>query len=319
MSTSRTLRDQIATKLSEYGRLRRWLLALAAVGAAGSWILGTITWGDPSAGEGPPAWIDPVRIFGLFVSGGVAAFFAIFEDNSADLARTAQRLEDERDATQRHLEQSERDFDALSEEYRYQITLYQFSRSIGELTDPFLDPRDGEALPDLQAQVGYLLDLLVQEKGTLFGIGDEKWAFNVYRWNADSERLEMLACRRWSRHSEEQPHRSWASGEGHAGLAFKQGTEQVCGDANEPSLNSLITAQGSQYREYDPSVYVSFASLPIKLGDQKAPLGVLVATSDRKNRFVTEEAAFSAGKRDTVEALRTVADTLATMIVVASR
>ena len=98
-----------------------------------------------------------------------------------------------------------------------------------------------------------------------------------------------------------------------------QGTEQVCGDANAPGVNGLITARDDQYREYDPAIYVSFASLPIKLGDQKAPLGVFVATSDRINRFVTEEEARGAGERDTVEALRTVTDILATMIVVASR
>lgn len=182
----------------------------------------------------------------MFVSGGVAAFFAFFEDNSADLARTAQTLEDEREATQRDLEQSKRDLQALEEEYRYQITLYQFSRSIDELTDPFLDPSDPEDLPDLRARAGYLLDVLSQEKGTLFGIGDEKWTFNVYRWNADSERLEMLACRRGSRQSEEQAHRSWAPGEGHIGLAFKQGAEQVCGNANAPAVNGLITGRGDQ-------------------------------------------------------------------------
>jgi hypothetical protein len=313
LSTSRDLRDKIAGKLGEYGRLRRTLLILAAIGAAASWIIGA------SAGQEPAPWVSAAQVFGLFVSGGVAAFFALFEDNSADLARTAQTLEDERDATQSDLAQSKRDFDALSEEYRYQIALYQFSRSIGELTDPFLDPHAPEALPDLRDRVGYLLDVLSQEKGTLFGVGDEKWAFNVYRWNAESERLEMLACRRWSRHSEEQAHRSWARGEGHAGLAFKQGTELVCGDANAPSVNGLITARGDQYRAYDRAAYVSFASLPIKLGDQKDPLGVLVATSDQKNRFVAEEEARSTGQRDTVEALRTVTDILATMIVVASR
>lgn len=279
MSTSRTLRDQIAGKLAEYGRLRRILLALAAIGATASWIIGA------RAGQEPDPWVSAAQVFGLFVSGLVAAFFAIFEDNTADLARTAQSLEDERDATQRDLEQSTRELDALRDEYRYQITLYEFSRSIGELTAPFLDPRDPKPMPDLQARVGFLLDVLTQEKGTLFGIGDEKWAFNVYLWNADSERLEMLACRRWSRHSEDQAHRSWARGEGHAGLAFKQGIEQVCGDANHPSVKGLITAQGDQYREYDPAIYVSFASLPITLGHQKDPLGVLVATSDKQNRF----------------------------------
>lgn len=313
MSPSRDLRAQIGRKLAEYGRLRRIMLALAAAGAGGSWILGA------AAPDEPAPWLAAAQLFGLFVSGGVALVFAIFEDNSADLARTAQSLEDERDATQRDLEQSKRDFQALEEEFRYQITLYQFSRSIGELTDPFLDPRNPEAMPDLQARVGYLLDVLSQEKGTLFGIGDEKWAFNVYLWNANSECLEMLACRRWSRHSEEQAHRRWGRGEGHAGLAFKHGMELVCGDANDPSVNGLITARGDQYRDYDRATYVSFASLPIKLGDEEEPRGVLVATSDQKHRFVTEEEALSTGQRDTVEALRTVTDILATMIVVASR
>ena len=320
MSTSRDLRDQIAAKLSEYGRLRRGLLALAALSAAGSWILGTITWGDD-----PPAWVEPVRIFGLFVSGGVAAFFAIFEDNAADLARTAQAMEDERDTARQDaaareadlsdaVARKDREMTALEEEYKYALELYQFSRGIGESSDPMLRASPAERARMLPNTAKALLEFIVEAKGALLYVGEERWTFGIYVWNARTQQLEMLACRRWSKIEEDREHRTWSRGEGHVGLAFDRKQEQVCGDSSDPTVKTLITANGEKARDYDAELYVSFASVPIQLGAEAEPLGVLVATSNETGRFLPEAKALAEGRRDTVEALRAMADTLATLL-----
>lgn len=327
MTTSRDLRDHIAGKLSEYGRLRRWLLVIAAFGAASSWILGAVPWGETSTGEdATPVWVDAARVLGLLVSGGVAAFFAIFEDNSADLARTAQTLEDERDAARsdssareekllEELAQKGRELTAIEQEYMYALELYQFSRGIGESSDPMLRANQAERAQMLPNTAKALLEFIVEAKGDLLDIAEERWTFGIYVWNAETQKLEMLACRRWSKIEEDRDHRTWARSEGHVGLAFNQKREQVCGDTRDPSVNGLITARGEKWREYDDELYVSFASVPIQLGADAEPLGVIVATSNKLGRFLPEAQARQEGRRDTVEALRTMADILATLLV----
>lgn len=325
MSTTRTFRTQLAQKLAEHGRLRRGLMFLAAGGAAMTGVLGVCFAGNDPVNNPTPAWAVASQIFGLLVSGGVGLVFAFFEDNSADIARTAQTLEEERDtalrdAAQREalllkeIDQEKRELAALKEEYKYALELYQFSRGIGESSDPMLQAGAAERAQMLHNTVRHLLEFIVEAKGALLNVGEERWTFGIYVWNSSSEQLEMLACRRWSKIEEDREHRTWSRGEGHVGLAFAQKREQVCGDSNDPNIKDLITANGEKWRQYDAEQYVSFASVPIQLGAAVEPLGVLVATSNVRGRFLPEAKALEDGRRDTVEALRAMADTLATLL-----
>lgn len=309
---TKPLRELIADKIGEYGRLRRGLLFASAAGVLLAGLLNAFYSGEA---ETPP-WAIAAQIFGLFVAGGVALFLAVFEDNSADLVRTAHRLEDERDATATARREAKANLDAIEDEYRYSLELYQTARAVSEYIDPFLTTPATERTAKLPDAVMGLLDLLVERKGRLLGIGDERWTFNVFAWNSESQKLEMLACRRWTRASEDQGHRQWEKHEGHVGLTFAKGEEQVCEDSRKPEINGLIAPKSQNVRDDDKDVYVSYASLPIKLGAQEESLGVLVATSDMAGRYLPASQADDS-QHSTVEALRVVADTLATLLYLA--
>ncbi len=61
---------------------------------------------------------------------------------------------------------------------------------------------------------------------------------------------------------------------------------KITGDATEPNIAALLSPKAAKVFDYDDSLYVSFASIPLDVfGEGDRPLGVLVATSDRKNRF----------------------------------
>jgi GAF domain len=82
---------------------------------------------------------------------------------------------------------------------------------------------------------------------------------------------------------------SGAAGRGHVGFAFANNRPIITEDSRNPDVKNLVSASEDHSRDYDESVYISFASIPIgPVKDQQEPLGVLVATSDRPQRFSSE-------------------------------
>jgi hypothetical protein len=168
----------------------------------------------------------------------------------------------------------------------------------------------GRAVFDLQ--VGNLLDLLVADKETFFGIHDERWNFAVYGWLGGE--LKCVACRRPHVSEAQADHRTWRSGEGHVGLAYERKREFVEADLADPDTAKFFATPAVKQRDYDQERYRSIASLPLMVGD--TPRGVLVATSDIPNRLKPGGDQEVAG-RDPVEALRLTAATIAILSEVA--
>lgn len=157
-----------------------------------------------------------------------------------------------------------------------------------------------------------ILSVFVERRQALFGIGDEYWNFGVYMFNADTNRLVCIACRRDRKEEEDANHREWEPGNGHVGLAFSRGVEIIFADATVPELRPVLEATGSNHREYDYNRYKSLASIPIST-DGTRPLGVLIATSNRAGRFKSD------GERTDDEwenagSLREVAESLAIIL-----
>ena len=164
------------------------------------------------------------------------------------------------------------------------------------------------------AQVAALLDLLVADKETFFGIRDERWNFAVYSWDASVNELVCLACRRPHASEAEAAHRSWRVGEGHVGLAFERRREFVEADLADPETAKFFSTPSDKQRGYDEERYRSIASLPLLIGEDAR--GVLVATTDVPFRFKPGAEQEIVG-RDPVEALRLTAATIAILSEVA--
>ncbi|MCV2891426.1 GAF domain-containing protein [Ruegeria aquimaris] len=144
-------------------------------------------------------------------------------------------------------------------------------------------------------------------------MNDDRWTFGLYV--PEGDKLVMRVTRRWSRESEEASHREWKPGEGHVGQAFKTKRELVCRDSTDPNVRGFLIATGQNERSYDSELYMSFASVPIMIGTRPKPLGVLVATSDRRGRFAPSNNDDENGVLpDTVEPLRVAANVIATIL-----
>ena len=172
------------------------------------------------------------------------------------------------------------------------------------------------AINDIKASNAWLsefsvavLKIITERKCTLFGIGDEYWNFSVYFFDADQRRLNCLGCSRPDGYDFGDNHRSWASGEGHIGLAFARGQEIVFSDASRDELKAVLGTNGSNYKPDDSVNYRSLASLPISLNGEE-PIGVIIATSDVVGRFKNE---YELEERDwdRIEVLRQAAGFLA--------
>lgn len=309
----KSLNELVDKQLRQYGWLRRLLLFVAAAGGLLAGVLQIVV--STASAEAPPSfWLLGFQLLGVALAIVIPFLLACFDDTSADFVISANDYRNQRDHKQSELDALQRQFDALEAEYTYCMTMYQTASAMSELTDPLLlaEPEQREALR--KTLVLSVLDRLIERQRVLFGTGDENWTFGVYRWSPDTQKLDMFATRRKSRESEDQEHRSWASSEGHVGQAFAKRIELVCADVNDPMVSGFVQAKGVNARSYDSSTYVSFASIPLRIGDADEPLGVLVATSSAKNRFVPAIIAEQEGLRDTIEPLRAAANTLATIL-----
>jgi hypothetical protein len=151
-----------------------------------------------------------------------------------------------------------------------------------------------------------LLDFLVTDKLTLFGIGDEQWNFSVYLFDPATSELSCVVTRRPTKKEEEAPHRSWREGEGHVGKAFQGRRPLVCADSADANVRGFFDAPAGKLMDYDLDRYRSLAALPIQ-SDDEPPFGVLVATSDIVGRFDPED-------EETFRPLLSLSRTLATLL-----
>jgi hypothetical protein len=116
----------------------------------------------------------------------------------------------------------------------------------------------------------------------------EKWGYGIYYFNPDSGRLECRNFKRAWRDAKGHQPRSWEPGKGHAGVAFTREGDLVYGDAQDSIVQQLIDP-GDQAGAND-KYYRSVASIPI-FDPTNSVLGVVIATSNRKGRFMPDQKA----------------------------
>lgn len=242
----------------------------------------------------------------LLVLIALAGAVLLFTDKSAtNVVHDAQGALDERDQAQRALAEA----DAVIDDLELQLPrasrvedMVDAMRSVVDLAicEPTIT-RD-----KLDEWLIDLLDFLIADKLTLFGIGDEQWNFSVYLLDDATAELQCAACRRPTRKEEEAPHRSWREGEGHVGKAFQGRRPLICADSTDPNVRGFFDAPAGKVMDYDIERYRSLAALPIQSDDDR-PFGVLVATSATKGRFDPED-------EETVRPLLSLSRTLATLL-----
>jgi hypothetical protein len=196
----------------------------------------------------------------------------------------------------------------LEEDFSWFSRLYSLSNFLREIVEQVA--LQGSGNEEEQAKrFGFMLDLLVADKGVLFGMNDDRWNFAVYLFNPASGQLDCVACRRPIRAEEEAPHRSWKPGIGHVGIAYQTARTIVAADTSAPEARALFDAPEGLRNSDDVERYRSIASVPIRLQDEN-PIGVVVGTSDVPGRFRLKRPDDDAA-RDPVEPIRSLAIHLA--------
>ena len=131
------------------------------------------------------------------------------------------------------------------------------------------------------------LAIVVEAREKFFGVeASELWNFVIYVYSQNLDRLIPVWREKSHLHPSQGLGRHWKPGQGHVGKAFVDCNSKITGDATDPTVANLMAPPASLIQYYDQTVYRSFASIPIKLvNTEKQPFGVLVATSDRVDRF----------------------------------
>jgi hypothetical protein len=149
-----------------------------------------------------------------------------------------------------------------------------------------------QKLSDIREAAGEMLAPLYLHGGEVLGFEpSERWTFGVYLYSKKRDELVPLWREKSRNHPSDGRGRAWGRGQGHVGKAFVDRKVIVTGDAAHPDVVQLCGAPANLERGYDREVYRSFASVPIgPIDGDSEPYGVLVGTSDRKDRFDADAA-----------------------------
>lgn len=260
----------------------------------------------PSAAPATALAVSTALQLTFLVLAALAGAVLLFTDKSATtIVHDAQNAIDRAEAAEDRLKEAE----VVIKELEWQLAratrvedIVEAMRSVVDVA--ICEPTISEA--KLREWLIDLLDFLVTDKLTLFGIGDEQWNFSIYLFDKTSGELRCAACRRPTKKEEDAVHRSWREGEGHVGKAFQGKRPLICADSTDANVRGFFTAPTEKLMDYDVDRYRSLAALPIQT-DGENPLGVLVATSEVKGRFDPED-------DETVRPLLSLARTLATLV-----
>lgn len=146
---------------------------------------------------------------------------------------------------------------------------------------------DFKDVSEFNEAIDELLSPLELSGAVIFGFdGPEKWSFALYLYSKKDDILVPIWRKRSINHPGNKISRKWGRGEGHVGKAFVDGTPIITGDASVREVQQLALGPISKNKPYD-NIYMSFASVPFgPIGtDSNLPYGVLVATSDTKDRY----------------------------------
>jgi hypothetical protein len=261
---------------------------------------------------GPKGAAETLWFVGLALAFFGGVILATLEQDSDAILRLSQEALDRAHELKCESDRLENELNQAGGHAQWLARLYALSIAHREIVEQTIAKRVFEGREAFDSQAGSLLDLLVADKETFFGIHDERWNFAVYGWLDDE--LVCIACRRPHVSEAQADHRRWRSGEGHVGLAFERKREFVEADLADPETAKFFSTPDDKQREYDTERYRSIASLPLMVGDFVR--GVLVATTDVPGRFKPELDQDLSG-RDPVEALRLTAATIAILTEVA--
>lgn len=146
--------------------------------------------------------------------------------------------------------------------------------------------------PDEQEAINTLLEHVRQDLLIALGFSPKDiYTVVVYRAEFDpSDGYFWLRCISHERQikCELSDARRWREGIGVGGMAFARDDEVAAPDILASSAKSLFSLTSGHVRELDYKRYRSLVAVPVNVGNDPKPWGVVLASSDQPNHFLVD-------------------------------
>lgn len=172
--------------------------------------------------------------------------------------------------------------------------------------------------------LGTALGLVRKDLRTALGFEmEDTWTLVVYQKIVDpNDGCTYLECVAHDRSvdCEISKARRWREGVGVAGMALAKGDEVVAPDITHPAAVSLFSLNGDVLKAEDRKLYRSMFAVPIRVGNDEHPWGVVLASSDQPQHFLPAETSGDTGASAyRAEALRALSGIAALCIAICRR
>lgn len=137
----------------------------------------------------------------------------------------------------------------------------------------------------------------------------DQWTIGIYKAEPTGDGRSELVCISTKRAIPCEPKeaRKWKEGTGIAGVAFSIRDEVIIPDLQTEGVSAVFGANANEVRTYDSERYRSMIAIPITVGKNDEPWGVVSATNDRVDHF----SAFQGNGLTNHEGARALADMVA--------
>jgi hypothetical protein len=119
----------------------------------------------------------------------------------------------------------------------------------------------------------------------------DQWTIGVYEAEPLGDGRRELTCVATKRAIGCAPTeaRKWKEGTGIAGVSFSVRDEVIIPDLQAEGIGSVFGAAANEVRDYDTERYRSMVAVPVLVGKDDEPWGVVAATNDRVAHFTVSQ------------------------------
>lgn len=284
MSSLRELRGEIERASGTRASRAKWIgkFVQIALVISGSTIIGICAHGAGSFTWPPQIWVVGTWCGVALVAIGSIAL-TLYNDTSdhLDKAREAISLAEERaDVLQDMIDDGQFLEDSV-EKLRSLYMIHSATRHFIERTLTGDHANESEVIEAVLKAARHDLRVALG-----FEINDT-WTIVVYRSERRGDGYRYLKCVAHDRSvdCDISAAREWREGIGVGGMALLKDDEVAAPDITHESARSLFRLTNGTFREQDLVRYRSLLAVPVNVGNDGEPWGVVLATSNRPNHF----------------------------------
>ena len=226
-------------------------------------------------------------LFGCFLAFSGGVYVAVTDEDTTDVLETARRATE----LAGNQELTIREILELSYEYEDAIEQLTSLYTFMSVTRGTIERAVSQSHSDVKDVIQICLDAAQKSLLIASGFGvNEIWTICVYKAEGASaeKKLRLIAHYR-SEQCEIENARTWRPGVGVGGVAFAKNDEVVVPDLDDPATGSAFRLDKNTMKEQDRERYKSLFAVPVQVGGDEDPWGVVMATSNVSQHFGKKE------------------------------